>query len=101
MFFGLMIFMLLGLLLLSFNIQHLIEKCLILLLFSWWENKQTPYIVYKNIIAHKHRNKETTLMYALSLGFIIMISVIYRININAIGLKILTEYVNTIYIENI
>ena len=51
MFFALMISMLIGLLILSFNLQHLIENFLIATLFQWWESKQIPYIVKKNMIA--------------------------------------------------
>eukprot|EP01083_Nonionella_stella_P097731 274723_1 len=90
MFFALMIALLIGLLLLSFNVQHLIEKGIVLLLFAWWEKRHIPYLVHKNIIAHKQRNQKTSLMYASSLGFIIMISVVYRVNIKSIGMTRLT-----------
>ena len=73
MFFALMIVMLVGLLLLAFNVQHLVENALVLLLFAWSERPQIPYLMRKNFVAHPHRNQKTTLKYAASLGFIIMI----------------------------
>ena len=98
-FFALMVSMLIGLSLLSFNINHIIQKSLILLLFGWFESISVQHILYKNIIAHKRRNQKTYLMYSLSLGFILMIAVVYRVQINSIGLQILTYYGGKYFVQ--
>jgi len=99
MFFSLMISMLIGLLILSFNVQHLIEEALAMVLFQWWESRVLSHVVRKNMIAHKHRNQKTTIMYGASLGFIIMIAVVYRVQINSLGLQILTSYGGKLFVD--
>lgn len=61
-----MMSMLVGLLILSFQIQHIVEEGLIVLLLQWWESKQIPYLVKKNMIAHKHRNQKVCVSLLLS-----------------------------------
>eukprot|EP00009_Paramoeba_aestuarina_P004156 CAMPEP_0201508640 /NCGR_PEP_ID=MMETSP0161_2-20130828/1943_1 /ASSEMBLY_ACC=CAM_ASM_000251 /TAXON_ID=180227 /ORGANISM="Neoparamoeba aestuarina, Strain SoJaBio B1-5/56/2" /LENGTH=1017 /DNA_ID=CAMNT_0047903369 /DNA_START=197 /DNA_END=3247 /DNA_ORIENTATION=- len=82
LFFGLIILMLLGLVLLSLNFQHLTEKVCVWGLF-WWEKRGIPQVLLKSLIAHRARNRFTAVMYALSIAFIIFISVSYDINVNA------------------
>jgi ABC-type antimicrobial peptide transport system permease subunit len=74
MFFGLILAMLFGLILLSLNVENVISMVLSILFF-FWENVAIREIVVKNLIAHRERNRKTSIMFALSLGFIIFISV--------------------------
>jgi len=69
--------MLLDLVLLSLNVEPLIER-LIVNLFFFWEKIPIRLIIIKNLVAHRKRNTKTTIMYAISLGFIIFIMVSYN-----------------------
>ena len=82
LFFGLLLGLLFGLILLALNFQHVLEKAL-LRLFFFWEKPQIPFIVGKNLIAHRMRNRKTSIMFALSLGFIIFITVAYDMEITS------------------
>lgn len=76
-FFFILIGMLMGLVLLSLNLEPLLERLLVNgLLF--WEKATIRAMVIKNLVAHRKRNTKTTIMYALSLGFIIFIMVSYN-----------------------
>lgn len=77
MFFFLLIGMLLGLVLLSLNVEHVIER-IVVWGFFFWEKSAVPQVVLKNLVAHRIRNRKTSIMYALSLGFIIFINVAYE-----------------------
>jgi len=81
MFVFLLIGMLLGLILLALNVEHLAERG-ILFLFLFWDNAALRSIVLKNLVAHRLRNRKTTIMYALSLGFIIFVNVAYNLQIS-------------------
>uniref|UniRef100_A0A6B2KXH2 ABC3 transporter permease C-terminal domain-containing protein n=1 Tax=Arcella intermedia TaxID=1963864 RepID=A0A6B2KXH2_9EUKA len=87
LFFFLLIGMLLGLTVLSLNMQPILER-LVLKMFFFWENKAIQSITAKNLIAHRIRNRKTTIMYALSLGFIIFISVAYSLQISTFSYSI-------------
>jgi hypothetical protein len=39
-------------------------------------------IVYKNLIAHSDRNRMTSLMFSLTLGFIMFLNIVCRIPFN-------------------
>ena len=82
LFFGLLLGLLFGLILLALNFQHILER-LLLRLFFFWERPQIPFIVRKNLIAHRARNRKTSIMFALSLGFIIFITVAYAMEITS------------------
>jgi len=81
-FFFLLIGMLLGLTILSLNLQPIMER-FVLIVFFFWENKAIRSITGKNLIAHRVRNRKTTIMYAISLGFIIFITVAYSLQVQS------------------
>ena len=85
-FLALLVGMLLGLVMLSLNLQPLLERCFIFVMFAllWFEKRSMPLVVVKNLIAHRLRNRKTTIMYALSLGFIIFITVVIRIELSSL-----------------
>lgn len=56
------------------------EKLFTTLLF-FWDAPVVPFMVHKNLVAHRVRNRKTTIMYALSVGFIIFITVAYSTEI--------------------
>ncbi|KAL6076916.1 FtsX domain-containing protein [Balamuthia mandrillaris] len=82
MFFTLLIGMLLGLVMLSLNLQPLIERVLVAVLLCW-EKTAIRAVVLKNLVAHRPRNRKTTILYALSLGFIIFIIISYQSTITS------------------
>lgn len=75
-FFGILVGLLFGLIMLSLNFEHLVER-LVVSLFFFWELRSIPQMVLKNLVAHRLRNRKTTIMYALSLGFVIFVTVAY------------------------
>lgn len=85
-FFGILIAMLVGFVLLAINAQHLLEVILVYLLLCW-ERRSTKKIVLKNLTAHRLRNQKTSLMYALSLSFSIMIISAYTMQLKASELE--------------
>ena len=81
-FFSLIIMMLLGLVLLSLNFQHITERVVVWSMF-WWEKRGIPQVLVKSLVAHRGRNRFTTVMYALSIAFVIFIYVSYDVNVKA------------------
>ena len=64
--------------LLSLNVQGFVNL-VVLKIVLFWESQSTRLLVMKNLIAHKDRNKITSLMFSLTLGFIIFLSIVCRI----------------------
>lgn len=81
MFFGVLLGMLLGLVLLALNFENILERILAYIFF-FWENSAIRSLVLKNLIAHRIRNRKTTIMYSLSLGFIIFVAVSFKLQIS-------------------
>ena len=63
-----------GLTLLAANLRGFIEIITTYVLF-FWERKSMRALLKKNLIAHKHTNKLTSIIYALTLGCIIFLCV--------------------------
>eukprot|EP00727_Mastigamoeba_balamuthi_P014759 m51a1_g9909 hypothetical protein (1044) ;mRNA; r:99120-103292 len=78
LFFVLLIAMLLGFVLLSLNIEHLLQQ-LLGYLFFFWDRAAILQVLLKNLVAHRIRNRKTTIMYAVSLSFIIFMYVTYAV----------------------
>lgn len=74
--------MLIGLVLLSLNLESLVERAVVAVCL-FWEKRYIKPIVLKNLTAHRVRNRKTTIMYSLSLGFILFITVAYKTEIQA------------------
>ena len=47
-----------------------------------FERKSTKIFVHKNLIAHSDRNRMTSLMFSLTLGFIMFLNIVCRIPFN-------------------
>ncbi|CUG86219.1 FtsX-like permease family protein, putative [Bodo saltans] len=82
-FFGILIAMLGGLVLLSINFERVVETAMCWI-FLFWEQSSVFHLISKNLVAHRPRNRKTTLMYALSLGFILFITVAFNIQLTSI-----------------
>jgi hypothetical protein len=72
--------MILGLVLLAFNFQKMIEIFLTYLLF-FWERKSMKLLIIKNLDLHRQKNKMTAIIYSLTLGTIIFILVTLSLQI--------------------
>lgn len=88
------IFILVGLLfaltVFAFNIQCHVERvCTSLFLF--FEVRSIRAMVVKNLSAHRRRNQMTSLIYSLSLGFLIFLSISCRMQINVSSREQLRE----------
>lgn len=86
-FLSIMLCMLGGLVLLSLNVQPLLETVLIWVLFRlvlFFESKAIPSIIKKNLVAHRLRNKKTSISYATSLGFIIFLAVAMSVELRTL-----------------
>eukprot|EP01006_Ploeotia_vitrea_P062852 TRINITY_DN84526_c0_g1_i1.p1 TRINITY_DN84526_c0_g1~~TRINITY_DN84526_c0_g1_i1.p1 ORF type:complete len:1091 (+),score=42.23 TRINITY_DN84526_c0_g1_i1:9-3281(+) len=98
MFFGLLLGMLFGLVLLSLNLEPLVERLLTFILF-FWENGAIRVLIIKNLVAHRPRNRKTSIMYSLSLGFIIWISVSFNLQVISLRYRTTREYGTSYYID--
>ena len=77
-FFAALFGMILSLALLSINIMPYINL-IAARIFLFYERKSTKLLVLKNLLAHKDRNKMTSLMFSLTLGFIIFLNIVCKI----------------------
>mmetsp|Transcript_5162 Transcript_5162/g.7941 ORF Transcript_5162/g.7941 Transcript_5162/m.7941 type:complete len:177 (+) Transcript_5162:1910-2440(+) len=89
-FFFILVGMLFGLSLLAFNLQRFLEIILTQVLFIW-EKKSMRDMITKNLAAHKMRNKMTSIIYSLALGFIIFLIVSYNLQIKTTQLTALQK----------
>ena len=87
MFFMIILGGFLGLALLSLNFQYVVER-FVTQLFFFWTSSSFRTIILKNLVAHKIRNRQTALMYSLSLGFIIFITTSLNQEINNVAYQI-------------
>eukprot|EP00760_Papus_ankaliazontas_P035632 PhM_4_TR7943/c0_g1_i1/m.53665 len=97
-FFGVLIGMLLGLVLLALNFQAVLERGITALCF-FWEKRAIRKLIIKNLIAHRLRNRKTTLMYSLSLAFILFITVMFNIQIESFKFLTLRGYGSEVIIR--
>ncbi|ELP86758.1 hypothetical protein EIN_308540 [Entamoeba invadens IP1] len=63
------LFLLIGSVMLCLNVTPLIERLLLYLLY-FWDRAGLPMAI-KNLLAHKLRNRKTSILFGLSLGFIL------------------------------
>ncbi|KAF2070045.1 hypothetical protein CYY_008641 [Polysphondylium violaceum] len=97
--FVLLIVLVLGLVLIALNFQQLLNR-FIMLIFFFWENSAIKSIVLKNMIAHKLRNKKTSILYSVSLGLILLTQIIFIMQQNSTNFEKLSQYGSLIRIQN-
>ena len=73
-FFLILFGLILGLTLLAANLRGFVEVIVTYLLL-FWEKKSMRALIKKNLVAHKHTNKLTSIIYALTLGCVIFLCV--------------------------
>jgi hypothetical protein len=76
--FAILVGMLFGLSLLAFNLQRFLEIFLTYILL-FWEKESMRIMIMKNLTAHKLRNKMTSIIYSIALGFVIFLVVVYNL----------------------
>jgi ABC-type antimicrobial peptide transport system permease subunit len=82
--------MLLGFILLSLNVENVFQR-LFTYVFLFWTKSFTKILILKNLTAHRIRNRKTSLMYSLSVGFFIMITVGLNIELSSLKLTKLSK----------
>ena len=85
-FFSILVGMLLGLSMLAFNLQRFLEILLVYVLI-FFESKSMKKMILKNLSAHKLRNKLTSIIYSIALGFIIFLIVSYKVEVKSTQLQ--------------
>lgn len=82
-FFLVLIAMLIGLVVLASNLQPLLER-LFFWIFFFWEQAAIRTMSLRNFDAHRRRNAKTALMFAVSLAFIIFLSVTFSVQLSTL-----------------
>ena len=77
-FFFILLGYLLGLILFAANAQRLMER-LILKVFLFWEKPSMTLLIKNNLKTHSVKNKLTTTVFTMALGFLIFLMVQYRL----------------------
>lgn len=75
--------LLIGITLFVTNLQGLLE-ILLMYVFLFWEKRSMLELLKKNLMAHRSRNKLTSIIYSLTLGCIIFLLVTATLEINEI-----------------
>lgn len=79
-FFFILIGLLLGLVLISFNLQRIMELFIVNVCL-FFEAKSMKMLVLKNLSAHRPANKMTSIIFSLTLGCIIFVIVDSQLNL--------------------
>ena len=74
-FFGILVGMLAGLVVLALNLELLLERAVVLLFLAWWERAELLRLALGNLVAHRLRNRKTFLMFSLAVSFVVLITV--------------------------
>lgn len=98
-FFFILLGMLFGLTILAFNLQRLLEISLVHTLLAIFEGRDFRKLILKNLTAHKMRNKMTSIIFSLALGFILFLVVSYNLQLRSIQLINLKMVGNDFIIE--
>lgn len=86
--FGVLVGLMFGLVLLVINFERFVELGVMYLFFYLWESTGVFTLIQKNLSAHRLRNRKTTLMYAMALGFIIFVTVAFQIQLESVRYEI-------------
>lgn len=85
-FFAIIVGLILGLTLLAANLRGFLEK-IVVYLFFLCERKSMRAILKKNLVAHTQTNKMTSIIYALTLGCVINLSVSLNLILRTVSLQ--------------
>lgn len=91
LFFILILLMLVGFVMLSLNVENIMHRGLTWLFF-FWDKVAIRKILLKNLIAHRVRNRKTTIMYSVSLSFVIFLYVAYAMQMKSFQYQLKQQY---------
>jgi len=82
--FAVLLCMLFGMIMLSMNLQPMIEQIVLFVVFFvfFWEKKGINIITRKNLLSHKLKNKKTAIMFAMSITCIIFLQSVSDVELN-------------------
>ncbi|KAA6380953.1 MAG: putative DUF214 family protein, partial [Streblomastix strix] len=81
--FALLLMILIGFVMITVNFEFVFER-LVAFVFFIWESKAVKFLAVKNLTAHRERNRKTTLLFSISLSFIVFINVMASIAMSLI-----------------
>ncbi|EGR31920.1 hypothetical protein IMG5_099480 [Ichthyophthirius multifiliis] len=111
-FFWILVGLLVGFTLFALNVQHLLEK-FVIIVFFFWTKGAIRIIIQKNLAAHRIKNRRTATMYGLSIAFIIFVWTAMSVQIDSSDYQIrrqrgvymevtaTLDYLDTVAYENI
>lgn len=82
--------LLIGLILLSYSFQYIFEK-IVAYASLFWVNKTDFMLTLKNLSSHRFKNRRSSILYALSVSFIIFVSVGLQIQLQTIYNELLKK----------
>ena len=80
--------LLIGLIILAFSVQYFLEKVTAYLCL-FWANTTDFILTLKNLSCHRFRNRGTAILYALSVAFIVFVSVGLQIQLQTMYIELL------------
>ncbi len=75
--------LLVGLIILSYSFEYLLENIMAKVLL-FWTNYTDRSLTIKNLSCHRMSNRKTSVIYALAVSFIIMIAIGFELQIEAV-----------------
>jgi len=97
--FVLLVVLVLGLVVIALNFQQLLNQLFMRVLF-FWEKSAIKSIVLKNMIAHKMRNRKTSILYSVSLGLILLTQIIFVMQLSSSDFQRMNNFGTFIRIQN-
>lgn len=97
-FFGILVAMLFGLVLLALNMEITLEKAVVYCTL-WWDKAVMRRLAISNLVSHRVRNRKTMIMYALSIAFIVFISTAANLQIQSTEYRVRQEAGCQVYVE--
>jgi hypothetical protein len=76
-----------GLVTLALSVDLLLARVALFLCAGWWERAAILRLVSGNLLAHRARNRKTVLMYALSLAFVVLVTVAAEQQVKGAGYR--------------
>ena len=98
-FFTLLIGLLLGLVILTYSFQYVLERGVAYLTLFWLKAADLSLVI-KNLSAHREKNRRAALLYSLSVSFIVFVSVGISIQIQTIYNELLKQHSCYLEINN-
>ncbi|KAH7828187.1 putative efflux ABC transporter, permease domain containing protein [Monocercomonoides exilis] len=89
--FFMLLLILLSLVLICMNFEYILET-IVATVFLFWEKRAVREIAVKNLGAHRLRNRKTTILYAVSLAFIVFANIMLTIAVDQIETMVFMDH---------